>query len=643
MPTTIAAGLAAPVLPTLSSRRGAGLGEVRWDSSGFWGRRQAVNAAHTFAHCIEWMERLGWLENFDRVARGELTVERAGWQFSDSEVYKLLEGIAWELARGDDAALESAYAGLVARVAAAQDADGYLGTAFGHAGLAPRYSDMSMGHELYNVGHLLQAAVARLRTFGDDALVEVARRAADHVCREFAPGARESVCGHPEIEVGLAEFGRATGESRYIEQARVFVERRGRGTLPVRVLLTAEYFQDDTPVREAEVLRGHAVRALYLAAGAADVAVETDDVELLEALRGQWERTVSRRTYLTGGMGSRHQDEGFGDDFELPPDRAYCETCAGVASVMFSWRLYLATGDVEYADLIERTLFNVIATGPREDGRAFFYANPLHVRELAPPAVADAVNMRAEGGVRAPWFDVSCCPTNVARTLASLETYAVSVDPRAVTLLQYSPGDVVVETVAGTVHLRVDTRYPDDGRVEVTVVEAPTEGPGLRLRVPAWASATGSVTGAEPQAVPPGWWDATAALASGQTFVLDMDLSPRLTWPDRRIDAVRGTVAIERGPLVLCLESTDLPAGVALDAVSIDPSAELEAHGDGARLRGAVVRCADAYARLPYGPATRHVSPEAMELTAIPYHRWAERGPATMRVFVPVTSLGREG
>src|SRR5690606_29902328 len=186
----------------------------------------------------------------------------------------------------------------------------------------------------YCTGHLLQAAVARVRTVGEDKLVDVARRAADHVCREFGPEGRQGVCGHPEIELGLAELGRALGEARYIEQAGRFIERRGRGTLEPIALLDSSYFQDDRPVREAEAWRGHAVRALYLAAGAVDVAVETGDEELLGAVERQWDRTVERRTYLTGGMGSRHQDEGFGEDWELPPDRAYCETCAGIASVM---------------------------------------------------------------------------------------------------------------------------------------------------------------------------------------------------------------------------------------------------------------------------------------------------------------------
>ncbi|WP_235038076.1 glycoside hydrolase family 127 protein [Microbacterium sp. 18062] len=632
---------AVPVSPTGSVRSSAGVADVVLDDDGFWGSRQLVNGDATLAHCREWMERLGWLANFDRVARGEETVARAGWQFSDSEVYKLLEAISWELGRRDDEELERVYAQLVARVGAAQDDDGYLGTAFGHPGLPPRYSDLAMGHELYNMGHLLQAAVARVRAHGEDDLVRIARRAADHVVREFGPGGHEGLCGHPEIEVALAEFGRALNEPRYIEQARLFVDRRGHGTLPVRPLLSAEYFQDDVPVRRAEVLRGHAVRALYLSAGAADVAIETGDEALLDAVRRQWSRTVERRTYLTGGMGSRHQDEGFGDDFELPADRAYCETCAGVASVMLAWRLYLATGEVAYVDLIERTLYNVVATSPAADGRAFFYANPLHQRDAAAEA-AEGVNMRAEGGVRAPWFDVSCCPTNLARTLASLPAYVAATEGDVVTLLQYAAGQVRL----GGLVLRIDTRYPDDGRVVVTIVEAPPSAVTVRLRIPDWATdARLTQPGAAVWTAAPGWVDVRRTFAAGDRVELDLRIAPRFTWPDPRIDAVRGTVAIERGPLVLCLESTDLPDGVTLDHVRVDTTQAPLPAVDGARVEVAIVAAGpDAPGRPPFGARPGPTAEGRIELPFIPYHRWAERGPATMRVFIPTADgLATEG
>lgn len=622
---------AVPVAPPRTQRIGVGIDQVSLHPNGFWGRRQETNRRATLEHCLYWMEELGWIENFDRVARKGHTSERPGWQFSDSEVYKLLEAMAWELGRAADEDLLHTYEALVQRVTAAQDADGYLNTAFGHPGLPGRYSDMAMGHELYNFGHLLQAAVARLRTHGPDRLTEAARRAADHICDQFGEDGRSAICGHPEIEVGLMEFGRATGDERYIRQATLFLERRGHGTLPVRPLLSAEYFQDDLPIRSATVLRGHAVRALYLSAAAVDAAVDTDDLDLLDTLEHQWARTIERRTYLTGGMGSRHQDEGFGDDFELPADRAYCETCAGIGSVMFSWRLYLATGDVRYADLIERTLFNVIATSPREDGRAFFYANPLHQREQGEEP-AEGVNTRAEGGTRAPWFDVSCCPTNVARTLATLAAYAAVDDSGTAVLLQYMAG---LFTVAGFT-FEVETAYPVEGAIKISIIKA-VSGGQLRLRIPAWSKTSFLDAAGQTTNVTPGWAHLTG-LKDGDVIYLHLDVSPRITWPDPRIDALRGTAAVERGPIVLCAESTDLPPGVTIEDIVITGHESLTPHGDGAQLTASVLAPSAIWSgRLPYGPRPESAISTPLEVSLIPYHRWAERGPATMRVFMPVS------
>ncbi len=269
----------------------------------------------------------------------------------------------------------------------------------------------------------------------------MAVRFADHICQTFADGAIERVCGHPEVETGLAELARVTGQQRYLEQARLFVERRGNGTLR-DIEWGRSYYQDDVPVREAEVLRGHAVRANYLAAGAVDVAVDTNDAELLDALRAQWRRTVAARTYITGGQGAHHQDEAFGEDWELPADRAYSETCAGVASVQFSWRLLLQDGDAKYGDLIERTLYNVIATSPSDDGRSFYYSNTLHRRTPGAPADPDHASPRAEASLRAPWFEVSCCPPNVARTMASLASYVATTDGTGIQLHQYTSAHI---------------------------------------------------------------------------------------------------------------------------------------------------------------------------------------------------------
>lgn len=643
-PTTSGLGVTAtsarPVIPARGTRRGLSLTEMVL-TDGFWAGRQQVNRDATLQHCVDWIERLGWVENFDRVAAGTTGPDRPGWQFSDSEVYKLIEAMAWEHGRTGDPQVEAQLLALVERVAAAQDEDGYLNTCFGHPGRPPRWSDLEQGHELYCAGHLMQAAVARLRTVGPDRLVEVARKVADNVCATFGPTGRVAVCGHPEVEVGLAELGRALDEPRYVEQARLFVERRGHGLLGPIPLLGPAYFQDETPVREAQVWRGHAVRALYLAAGAVDVAVDGGDTELLAAVRGQWARTVERRTYLTGGMGAHHQDEGFGEDWELPPDRAYCETCAGVASIMVSWRLLLATDDVRYADLIERTFYNVVATSPRADGRAFFYANPLQQRVPGLDVLPDAVNPRAEGGARAPWFEVSCCPMNVARTLASWQAYAAGVDGDTVTLWQHAAADLDVQLAAGGgLGLRVRTGYPVTGRVEVEVTQAPDRPVRLRLRVPSWAvGARLQDPDGQVRDVDPGVVLVAGPVRAGDRVVLELPVQPRLTWPDPRVDAVRGCVAVERGPVVLCAEGLDLPDGVELDDVRIDPAVAPRAVGDGARVAlVALPPAAMAAGALPFGAAPVVPGPgRAFTADLVPYHRWAERGPTTMRVFLPVT------
>jgi DUF1680 family protein len=608
----------APVAPRRGRLRPLGLDEVRI-SDGFWAERQRVNGESTLAHIESRLESEGWLPNFDLAVAGALPAGRRGREFSDSEVYKYLEALAWEIFRTDDPALESRFRAVVSRVAAAQEDDGYLNTRFGRPGQDARWTNLEWGHELYCLGHLFQAAVARARTRpgADDGLLGVAIRAADLVCREFGAEGRDAICGHAEIEVGLAELGRLTGDARYLDQAALFVERHGRGTLP-DIEFGRIYYQDDVPVREAEALRGHAVRANYLSAAAADVAVDTGDEELLRSLRRQWERTVARRTYITGGQGSHHQDEAFGDDFELPPDRAYSETCAGIGSIMFSWRLLLADGDERYADLIERTLFNVVATSPAPDGRSFYYANTLHQRVPAQPADPDATSPRAHSSLRAPWFDVSCCPPNVARTFASLAAYVATADDEGVQVHQYAPSSVRTVLPGGTVAaFEVSTDYPADGRVRVTVAE---DGEWtLTLRVPSWAAgATVRVRDEEATDAAPGAVSIRRAFRAGDAIVLDLPVAARVTSPDPRVDAVRGCVAIERGPEVLALESTDFGADIA-EAV-IDGDAGL-VERDGR----VVVR------------VSRRDTGAAAEVPLVPYHSWAQRGPSTMRIWLPTS------
>ncbi|MEV5896171.1 glycoside hydrolase family 127 protein [Nonomuraea fuscirosea] len=615
--------MANPVLPSSGVLSPIGLDAVRL-SPGFWGDRAALNREVTIDHCREWEEREGWIGNF----RGERP--RRGREFSDSEIYKLLEAMAW--------AGHSGLPALAETVAQAQEGDGYLNTRWSGS----RYTDFEWGHELYCYGHLIQAGVARLRTHGADLLTEVVVKAADHVCRRFMNGTE--TCGHPVIEMALVELYRATGTERYLEMARRFVERRGLPAL-ADIPFGRGYYQDDVPVRQAQVFRGHVVRALYLASGVVDVAIETGDQELLKAVESQWERTVARRTHLTGGMGSRHADESYGEDYELPPDRAYNETCAGIASVMLAHRLLLATGDVRYADLTERTLYNMLATGVALDGRSFFYANPLQVRVPAVPH--DGVNHAAEGGLRSPWFDVSCCPNNIARTLASLPAYLAAGTGDGIVLHHFTPSEIR----HGRLAVRVETGYPWTGSVRVRVLE---DGAGrIGLRVPAWAAdATLARVPVSAQDAPlpdgpvvrpvsPGYVYAEGPWRAGDELRLELPMRPRWTFPDRRIDALRGGAAVERGPLVYCAESVADEPPLGDLTVRAEPPVERPA-GDGAEgvvelevtasLGGGSDDAKDGW---PYGAADAPGDGGDVRLRLVPYHRWGNRGPATMRVWLP--------
>lgn len=615
-----------PVVPTHGALRPLGLGEAHL-VGGFWGLRQQVNSELTIDHHRAWLDKLGWTGHFVDAAGG--ADSRRGREFTDSEVYKLMEAMAWDAGRSGDQDRDADLVELISMVAGAQSPDGYLNTAFGGAGQRPRYSDFAQGHELYCAGHLLQAAVAHGRTNVESELLTIGRRVADHVCETFGPTGQSSICGHPEIEAALVELFRVTGEQRYLDQAALFVERRGYRTLPEQEFGWT-YFQDDMPVREATVLRGHAVRALYLSAGVVDVAVETGDTELLEAIVAQYDRALARRTYLTGGMGSRHADEAYGEDFVLPAERAYSETCAGVASAMLAWRLLLATGEPRYADVIERTLYNVVATSIGDDGRSFFYANTLHQRERGEPVPVNRERLHFAAGMRAPWFEVSCCLGNMARLFASLSTYLASVDSSSIQIHQYANAVVRTQLDDGRrIGLRIQTDYPGTGTVTVRVTETPGGPLELAVRVPAWASGARL----DGEVVEPGVAVVRKEFAPGDEVRLELPMSPRWTFPDRRIDAVRDCVAVERGPIVLCAERTgDEPDD--LDDLTVDTSVPPQESPVGVTVRArSATPAADDW---PYTTAKQNAEPsDAVPVSLVPYHRWARRGPSTMRVWLP--------
>jgi uncharacterized protein len=589
---------------------------------GFMAERQRVNRERTIPHGFGQLERSGTLDNLRLAAgadgryRALADTSGATFPFLDSDVYKWLEAVGWELGRAADPGLAAAADQAIGLVAAAQRPDGYLNSYVQVVGDGTPHRDLAWGHELYCVGHLIQAAVAWHRELGDDRLLEVAIRATDRIDKELGPGGRDGVDGHPGIEMALVELTRVTGDRRYLTLAARQLDLRGRGLLG-QGRFGAAYWQDHLPVREAATVAGHAVRQLYLDCGAVDVAVELEDQALLEAVRRRWEDLVATRTYLTGGMGSRHRDESFGDPFELPPDRAYAETCAAIASVMLGWRLLLATGEAGYADAVERALYNGVLSGVSLDGTRFFYVNPLQRRTRR------AWEPPGDGG-RAPWYPCACCPPNLMRLLSSWERYVASADSSGVRLHQPATADVRAEVAGGPVRLSVRTGYPWEGRVAVEVAETPERPWTLSLRVPGWCrSATLAAPGRDGP-VAAGAAEVTRRWAAGDRVVLDLDLPVRVTEPDPRVDAVRGCVAVERGPLVYCVEAADAPPGTELEELRWDPG-----------------RAPAAVPRPDVGPGVVGVTVPvagrgaAQSAGAVPYFAWANRGAGAMRVWIP--------
>ncbi|MET2717992.1 beta-L-arabinofuranosidase domain-containing protein [Streptomyces harbinensis] len=612
-------------------------------TGGFWAARRHTNATVSIPQGPRKLESAGNLGNL-RAAAGAADTDFTGdFPFQDSDVHKWLEAASWQLADTPDAELAGEVDRLIALLAAAQEPDGYLQTHYQVKHPGRRWQDLRWGHELYCAGHLMQAAVAHHRATGRTALLEVALRFAAHIEETFGPGrAVDAVCGHPEIETALVELYRETGERRWLDLAAYFVDLRGHGSLEPGFERGGEsvtggaYWQDEVPVRAARTVTGHAVRQLYLLAGAADLATETGEGELREALERLWSAMVSGKTYLTGGVGARYEGEAFGDAYELPPDRAYAETCAAIASVQFGWRMALLTGESRYSDLIERTLYNGFLSGVGLDGERWLYVNPLQVREGYEFRPGD------QSARRTPWFRCACCPPNVMRLLASLPHYVASGDDTGLQVHQYASG----RYAAGGGAVTVAGDYPWDGRIEITVDEAPAGPWTLALRIPPWA-ATAGLDGGTVERPADGWLRLRRVWSPGERVELRLPLDVRVTGADPRVDAVRGTVALERGPLVYCLEQTDLPPGVSLDALALDPERVPVAEHRPGLLGGVTVlrahgrvRAAGGGAGWPYGAgagedAVDGPAGDPVELTAVPYHAWANRADGAMRVWLP--------
>ena len=637
VPAAVAAAVrpAAPAVPraAVGGQQPLDLRAVRLSERGPLGAWQRLNAEATIPHCIEQLEASGVLDNFRRVV-GESGAAYRGFVFADSDLYKVVEAVAWEIARTGTSAFDDWLDQVVALVAQVQEPNGYVQTWIQGVHPEKRFAELEWTHELYVLGHMVQAAVALDRACGRNDLLRLALRFVDLVDRRFGPGRDEGICGHPEIETALVELYRHTGDQRHLDLAAVLLDRRGRGLLPVGGL-GARYFQDHQSVRESTAAVGHAVRQLYLNAGVTDLYLETGEPALLAAMDAQWASAHERKMYLSGAFGSRHRDEAFGDDYELPSDRAYAETCATIADLHWTWRMQLAGGDGRHADVIEREIHNALAASVDATGTRFFYSNPLQLR----PDRYSEENAPRE---RTPWYACACCPPNIARTVAQLSAYVASSTPDELRLHQYADAEIDLPAHLGRGTLVVRTDYPATGQVELHVDGLAEPGSLLALRVPGWSARTVLHHGDDERLVHADA-DGYVRVPLSEPVRLELDLSPRWTVAHRRVDAVRGCRALERGPVVYCVEQADLPDDVEVADLTLDPGVTPREIPNDDRLPGAgprleiALHVQDGSVAL-YGDVEANSGRPGRSLTvaALPFAAWGNRTPGAMRVWLPV-------
>ncbi|MGW7682669.1 glycoside hydrolase family 127 protein [Kribbella sp. NPDC054772] len=589
---------------------------------------QQRNRTATIPHAIAELRKAGNLENLRRLTDPSVGPYRGRYPFLDTDLYKTLEGLAYEIGRDDaPAGAREFYDEVVELLAQAQADDGYLNSYFQDPDQPKQpWSDLGWGHELYNLGHLIQAAVAAARQLGDDRLLITARKFADLVVAKYGEQGEEVVDGHPEVEMALVELYRETGDADYLTQARLFVDRRGRGKLK-HTIFPGEYFQDHVPFRELPSVTGHAVRMAYLAAGATDVHLETGDPTLLAALERLWDDMVATKLYLTGGLGSRHSDEAIGDRYELPSERAYAETCAAIATMQWAWRMFRATGKASYLDVYETVLYNAYAVGLSADGTAFFYDNPLQRRPDH-----EQRSGAEDGGelLRRAWFGCPCCPPNIIRWMSELQDHVALEHDNTLYVGVYADARIT----AGDLTVTVATNYPWNGEVTLTVEEAPADERGIALRIPGWS--TGADLDGRP--VSAGWTEVRRAFAAGDVLKLTLPMTPRAHGSHPYLDATRGAIAVARGPLVYCVEQQDVDAPV--DDLLLKP----------ATVARATARQQDDHVVLELtGGVAAEASPELypvitdtpqdsaeheVPVTLTPYFLWGNRQALAMRVWL---------
>jgi DUF1680 family protein len=629
----------------------ADFAEVKLEDE-FWAPRLEINRKVTIPYLFQMDEETGRVNNF-RIAAGLKTGKHTGKRYNDSDVFKTMEAAAYSLRVHPDPALREKLDRLVDIIGKAQEPDGYIFTTrmidpdnpAPGAG-AERWSNLRVSHELYNVGHMYEAAVAHYAATGERTFLDIALKNADLLVRTFGPGKRNAFPGHQEVEIGLCKLYRVTKNRQYLDLAKFFLDERGRyhggetypSDSPFMIYNSDEYLQSHKPVLEQSEAVGHAVRATYMFSGMADVAALGGWPEYAAAAGRLWESVAGKKLYLTGGIGSTGEYEAFGPDYDLPNAHAYAETCASIGNALWNQRMFQLHGDGKYIDVLERIVYNGLISGVSLSGDRFFYQNPLE---------------SAGGYERSAWFEVACCPANIARFLPTLPGYIYATGKKSLYVNLFAAGTARVEVDGRPVELSQETKYPWEGTVRILVNPRPPRRFTVMLRIPGWALDRPVPTELyrfldENEQTVRLWVNRKPVELEVENGYARLDRKWRandlieliLPMPNRRVVAderVRddaGKVALQRGPVVFCAEGVD-NGGRVLNLVLPD-EAELEYWQRPDLLGGVAILTAKAEA-VDKTDDGKIVSRGPHDFMAVPYFAWANRGPGEMAVWLPRT------
>jgi len=606
--------------------------------SGFWARRREINVTKSIPSMHDLLEANGRMNNFRRLV-GKSSASQSGPVYSDSDVYKWAEAVGFVLQSGDRPELRAMAEKLIDEVVAVQEPDGYLNTYYQNDRKSLRMTQQTQttGHELYNMGHMLQGAIAYYRATGDRKLLDAGIRFVDDfLLPNYGPVPRKPiVSGHPEIEMGLIELYRITGDRRQLDLAGYILQGDKRMEIPEYRTI---YMFSGTPFTARTKLEGHAVRAMYACCGATDYYMETGDESYWKTLTTLWNDMTSSKMYITGGVGSRSDGEAFGDAYELPNSTAYGESCAAIGNMMWNWRMLAVTGDAKFADVIERALYNGINSGMSLNGTLYCYRNPL------------AFDPSSGEKIRNPWYDTTCCPPNLERTLGALPGYFYSTSSDGIYVHLYDNSQLDWHLEDGTpLKITQKTDYPWDGNVEIMITPVRASEFTVYLRIPGWSDhAQVTINGKSFNSARPGeYLSLHRRWSPGDVIHLQAEMTPQVLQANPRLADDTGRVAVQRGPLVYCLEELDQTPGVALSDVALNLGKQPEAdfhHEFKSDLLGGVVVLHHTgvayengssrnalYSRYSGGtPRTR-----PLPLTFIPYYAWSNREATAMQVWTP--------